>query len=182
MRTSLIVVSCLLFFTGCFWDYKNRNYNENYKVLGLVPIYNPDPLLKLVKTDTPRAVINAGKIYAYRNFLLQCEVGEGIHVIDNSQPSKAKRIAFIQAKGANEISIKDSYLYTNSYKDLLVIDISNLNDAKEVKRLPNAFNVNGYLPTPNKTGYYECVDVSKGIVVGWKQDSVSYNNCISYQQ
>ena len=181
MRNLLIVVFSSLLLSSCIWDWQNRRSN-NYKVWGHVPVYSADPTLKAVRTDTARPVTNAGKIYAYQNYLLQCEVGEGIHVIDNTIPSNAKRIAFIKAKGANEISVKGDFLYTNSFKDLLVIDISNISAAKEVKRMPNAFNVQGYLPTPPKQGYFECVDLTKGTLVNWKQDSLSYNNCINYHQ
>ena len=61
--------------------------NYNHKVLGYKPIYSNDASLKKVVSDTVRAGKNAGKIYAYQNYLLQCEVGEGIHVIDNSNPA-----------------------------------------------------------------------------------------------
>ena len=151
--------------------------NYNHKVLGYKPIYSNDASLKKVVSDTVRAVKNAGKIYAYQNYLLQCEVGEGIHVIDNSNPATAKRIAFIKILGCNEISIKSNYLYTNSFKDLVTINISNINQPVETQRIANAFNVTGYLPEPPEKGYYECVDLTKGIVIGWSKDSVMYG-CI----
>ena len=179
MRWCLSLVICLLIIPGCIWNWPRPGQGQNgyAKVMGYIPIYSTNQSLKIVQSDTPRNVTNAGKIYAYQNYFLQCEVGEGIHVIDNSIPSAAKRIVFIKAKGANEISIKGNFLYTNSYKDLLIIDISNLTSVREVKRIPNAFLVDGYLPKPPGRGYYECVDVSKGIVTDWKKDSISYTGC-----
>ena len=147
--------------------------DNNYKVFGYKPIYSKDASLRQVVADTPHSVKNAGKIYAYQNYLLQCEVGEGIHVIDNSNPAMAKRTSFIKVLGCNEISIKDNYLYTNSYNELVTINISNINQPQETQRIANAFNAgSGYLPVPPEKGYYECVNISKGVVVGWTKDSI----------
>jgi len=166
----------LVIFSGCI-D-KGRYRYGDYKVLGFKPVYSNDLTLKLVTSDTPHRVKNAGKIYAYKNYLLQCEVGEGFHVIDNSVPMNARRIKFIKVLGANEISIKNNYLYTNSFSDLVIINIADLNYPSELKRIPNAFKVNGYLPEPPEIGAYECVDLTKGVVIGWKKDSVkNYYGC-----
>jgi len=155
----------------CSKQPNSSSYN-NQKIIGSKPIYSTDPALKLVTTDTAHHVKNAGKIYAYQNYLLQCEVGEGIHIIDNTNPATAKRIAFIKVMGCNEISIKNNYLYTNSYKDLVTVDISNISHPVETQRIANAFNVTGYSPEPTETGYYECVNPSKGVVIGWTKDSI----------
>lgn len=146
------------------------------KIFTYKPVYNLDLALKQISADTPHIVKKAGKIYAYKNYILQCEVGEDIHVIDNTNPSTASRVAFIKVLGANEISIKDNFLYTNSFKDLVVIDINNVLQQKETKRIANAFAVKGYLPAPPVKTSYECVDLTKGVVVGWVIDSV-YANC-----
>ena len=155
----------------------NQGSRYNDKVLGQKPIYSNDASLKQIVADTARNVKNAGKIYAYQNYLLQCEVGEGIHIIDNTNAATAKRIAFIKVIGCNEISIKNNFLYTNSYKDLVTINISNINQPVETQRIANAFNVNGYLPEPPEKGYYECVNLSKGVVIGWSKDSISTYSC-----
>jgi hypothetical protein len=147
----------------------------NTKVFGYKPIYSNDASLKQVVADTAHPVKKAGKIYAYQNYLLQCEEGEGIHVIDNSNPAMAKRTSFIKVLGCNEISIKDNFLYTNSYRDLVTINISNINQPVETQRIANAFNAgSGYLPEPPEKGYYECVSLSKGMVVGWIKDSILF--------
>lgn len=175
-QMKLIFASLTIVFllSGCikFWD--RRSDYIDYKVWGSKPIYSNDPALKTASIDTPHAVINAGKIYAYQHYLLQCEIGEGFHIIDNTDPKKASRIKFLKLLGANEISIKNNYLYTNSYSDLVVIDINDIDKPQIIKRVENAFAAHGFLPEPAETGYYECVDLSKGVVTGWTKDSVSY--------
>jgi hypothetical protein len=178
-----LLLPLLLIMAGCWkFNVKPKPGNDNFKVMGYKPIYSTDPALKQIASDTPRPVKNAGKIYAWQNYLLQCEVGEGIHIIDKSVPANARRVSFIRVIGANDISIKDGFLYTNSYKDVVVINISNINQPTEVKRIPNAFNVSGYLPEPPiKRVAYECVDLSKGVVTGWVQDSVAYyQSCYNF--
>jgi hypothetical protein len=149
------------------------------KTYGYKPVYTTDPSVKQISSDTPHIVKNAGKIYVYKNYILQCEVGEGIHVIDNTNPATARRISFIKVLGANDISIKNDFLYANSFKDLVTINIANIMQPIEVKRLTNAFSVKGYLPVPPVKTYYECVDLKKGVVIGWIKDSV-FANCSNY--
>jgi len=173
MKIGVIIVVLLMYGRSCTLNRNTEPYYSSYKVLGYKPVYSLDSNLKKVVIDTPHIVKNAGKIYVYQKYILQCEVGEGIHVIDNSVPTAAKRIHFIKVLGANEISIKDIFLYTNSFKDLVVINISNIIQPREVKRIPNAFSVKGYLPVPPVKTYYECVDLNKGVVIDWVKDSVN---------
>ncbi len=177
MKLAILILS-LAMAGGKYCTY--RGTDENYKVLGQKPIYSNDPSLKQVRLDTPHAVKNAGNIYAYQNYLLQCEIGEGIHVIDNSNPTNARRISFIKVLGCNEISIRNNFLYTNSFNDMVTINISNMAQPVETARIANAFTVKGYLPEPTENGYYECVDLKKGVVIGWEKDSVKYNGCYKF--
>jgi hypothetical protein len=55
-------------------------------------------------------------------------------------------------------------LYADSYIDLIAIDISNLNDIKEVKRIEDAFP---YMVPVCENGVIETVDQTKGVVVRW---------------
>ncbi len=161
--------------SGCIklWNHHPPEYVDS-KVWGSKPIYSNDSTLKEVRIDTPHVVKNAGKIYAYQHYLLQCEVGEGFHIIDNTDPKKASRIKFLKLLGANEISIKNNYLYTNSYSDLIVIDLNNIDSPHIVKRVGSAFAAHGFLPEPPERGYYECIDLTKGVVTGWAKDSIYY--------
>lgn len=170
MKIAIIILTVLMYSTkSCYTD---NTYNA--KVLGYKPLYSTDANLKLITYDTPHIVKNAGKIYVYGSYILQCEVGEGIHVINNANPANAKRIGFIKIIGANEISVRNNILYTNSYRDIVTIDINNITQPTEIGRTANAFNVSGYLPEPPERGYYECVDLTKGVVTGWVIDSVYY--------
>ena len=157
------------------------------KVLGYVPVYSNDPGLLAITVDTPRAMKYPGKIYVKDNLIFQNDQGFGIHVFDKSIPSSPKNIGFISLRGNLEISIKGNYLYANSYGDLVVVDISNWRQLKEIQRIKDAFwqgrnayaqNPNYlYIPPPERDVYYKCIDPSKGILAGWTQDSIYNNTC-----
>jgi hypothetical protein len=83
--------------------------------------------------------------------------------------------------GSSQISIKGNYLYTNSYDELVVLDISANNAVNVVKRVPDAFpdgNSNYYYIQPLESGYYRCPtsDQQDSVVVGWKTGKV-WNTC-----
>src|SRR5687768_18002409 len=57
-----------------------------------------------------------------------------------SNPATASRIGFLSVKGAEEISIKENYLFTNNYMDLVVINIADFTNPVLVNRNKDAFN------------------------------------------
>lgn len=174
----------LLCLVSCWKPYGDRNGGVVYapqKTWGSKPVYAAiDSAKEILYDPAAHPVINAGNIYAFNKFIFQVDVGRGIHVIDNAVPSKAERIGFISIKGCEQVSIQGNYLYTNSYSDLVTIDISNPVNMKIVSRLPNTFPdyyVDYPLAEPEESGYFECPQFySDSVVVSWVKDSV-YMNC-----
>jgi hypothetical protein len=66
-----------------------------------------------------------GKIYA-KDYLYIVDQYRGIHIFDQSDPQNPIRIAFIPVIGALEISIQGNTLYTNSFIDLVVINLEHV--------------------------------------------------------
>lgn len=145
-------------------------------VMGWAPIYSQDPAIKKIASDTPHVTMNAGKIYAKDHFIYQNETGKGIHVIDITHPSSPKEISFIKSAGSTELAIRGHYLYTNNLNDIVVVDISDPLHVKEVSRIANGFAKESGLYPPAH-GYFECVDPSKGTVVGWEQRLLHHPTC-----
>ena len=56
-------------------------------------------------------------------------------------------------------------LYADSYVDLLAVDISDMDNIREVKRIEDAFP---YMIPFCEEGVIENVDLEKGVVTGWK--------------
>jgi len=119
-----------------------------------------------VKTSATQELVAPGKIYFKDNLLYINEINEGIHVIDNSNPSSPQKVAFITIPGNLDLGIQGNILFADSYIDLVAIDITNPSAPVEVDRIENAFpNV-----LPPMDFSYPIVDLNfeKGVVVGWR--------------
>jgi len=178
----LLPVLCAVIFSSCFnlFGRKTDLYEEPYPVKwAWKPVYSVDTAYKIVSFQNhAEPVKRAGKIYVRGNLIYQAETGEGIHIIDNTNPAEAKRIGFLKIRGSEEIAIKGNYLYTNNFFDLVTIDISDFSQAKVVSRSSNAFYSSsgaGYhtWEMPKDTGWYQCPGYYQdSVVVGWVKDSV----------
>jgi hypothetical protein len=149
---------------------------ESYKAN--VPVYmSYEELRSSVNQDEPFQLKNPGKLYFKDNYIFINENQEGVHVIDNSDPSNPQNVTFVNIPGNVDISIKDDILYADSYVDLVAIDISDLEDIKEVDRIEDVFPY--IIPYYDVAYQIENVDEQKGIVVDWKvkevEKSVDYN-------
>jgi len=127
----------------------------------MTPVYSTSAEIKeAVGFDPPQEIHQAGKIYFYENFLFVNEIGEGIHVIDNRIPASPKPVGFLTIPGNFDLVVKNSLLYADSYIDLVIFDISNVNQIKEINRVERVFNAY------NSLGFYS--DPVKGVVTDWE--------------
>ncbi len=179
MRILFLIVS-LLSLNSCWERRVKPNPPSNLKVWGSRPIYSTESVAKqIVYIDSALPVLFPGNIYAKDQLIYQLEIGKGIHVIDNTVSTSAYRMGFITVNGSSEISIKGNFLYTNSYDDLVVIDISDIHNLREVKRVVGTFpegKFTYFYVQPNESGYYECPRYDS-MVIGWKKDSIPYYSC-----
>jgi len=172
MKIVLLVLTLLM--SSCF----TKTYN-NYciqKVYGWIPVFEVNTSYKVITTTANRVTTNAGKIYVYGNYILQVESGEGIHVIDNSDPKMPVKKGFIQIKACAEVEMKDGYLYTNNFNDLVTLKYSFTNNTvQEISRIPNTFQnleINYQLAQPPMPGFYRCNYAKDSVVKNWYQDSI----------
>ena len=92
-----------------------------------------------VQAEQPRTLVNPGKIYTKDGFLLINEIKEGIHVIDNRNPSAPKTVAFLRIPGNGDMAIRNNILYADSFMDLVAFDISDPQNIRELNRVNNVF-------------------------------------------
>ncbi|MCE7042129.1 LVIVD repeat-containing protein [Dyadobacter sp. CY312] len=92
-----------------------------------------------VKIESPHEMKRPGKLYTKGKYLFINEIKQGIHVIDNSNPSSPAFVSFIAIPGNGDLAVKGNTLYADSYTDLVAIDISDPTKAKEVGRVQNVF-------------------------------------------
>ena len=133
-----------------------------------VPVYMDYATLRSsVKPAQTRNLVHPGKICFKDQYLLIVEYREGIHVIDVSQPANPQNRVFIEVPGCIDIAIKDNALYADSYVDLVVIDLSDIDHPKEKNRLKDTFPYT--IPAAeNEKLPYANVEQEKGVVVAWQ--------------
>ncbi|WP_031426008.1 LVIVD repeat-containing protein [Flavimarina sp. Hel_I_48] len=122
--------------------------------------------------ESPKPIENSGKFYAYGNFIFINDLGAGIHIIDNTNPSAPVKKGFLEVPGSRDMEAKDNILYVDSYSDLVLFDLSNINAIKYLKSYENILG-NGSYEWPRLSQQvdqidYKDFDAEKQIVVGWE--------------
>ncbi len=174
----LRVIPCLLILlpvlSGCWYlNNKSEGHTPAY-----VPVYGPvDETSNKISIGPAREVTKAGKIFVIGEKLFQVEDGAGIHIIDYSDRTKPRRLAFLTVPGCREVASKGGAIFTNHFEDMVVLDLSAYPEVKEASRIKDVFPGNKrYLP-PEHGYFYECPDPAKGSVVRWEKKSIKQPNC-----
>ena len=88
-----------------------------------------------VSLQRAQNMVNPGKIYIQEDMLLVNEMGKGIHLIYNQNPTKPQKLGFVKIPGNIDMAMKGSILFADNYMDLLAINTT----TGAVKRVKNAF-------------------------------------------
>ncbi|WP_228850684.1 LVIVD repeat-containing protein [Aegicerativicinus sediminis] len=126
-----------------------------------------------VEVQAPHSIEEAGKIYAYKNYIFINDNFEGIHVIDNTNPQSPQLKFFIKVPGNVDISIKADYLYADSATDLLVFNIGDINNIKLENRVEDVFDEYNY-NFPEEASYadFGTFNPEMEVIVGWELTKV----------
>jgi hypothetical protein len=81
-----------------------------------------------------------GKIWYDEGYLYVNAPERGVWVVDNYDPKAPKRVGFIEIPGNVDIAVQGTILYADSYDDLVCLDISNMENIREIKRIPKVFS------------------------------------------
>lgn len=164
--------------TKCFFVYfllallsscNNDDANFETVTVAIPEVLSMSEFRKSVSVKDPQIIEELGKIYAYENYVFVSDVAHGIHVIDNTNPESPQAIKFINIPRNEDISIKDNFLYADSASDLVVFDISDINNIIIKERLENVF-VEHSLQRPAEADFIDWGSVdykSDMVVVGW---------------
>lgn len=167
-----------LLFILIFFSCQPRDVNDPpAQAQGYAPVYALRQTVNTIAVESAKPTTRPGKIYAYGNYLFQVEQNEGIHIINNTNPQQAQKVAFLKVPMASEIAIKSGYLYTNNLNDLVVFDLNNVVAPQLVHRLENAFPVIDQTYPPVSGVFFECADPSKGVVIGWDFKMLNNPKC-----
>ncbi len=176
-KSIVFVLACFLAFQSC--ELVDIDSVEPIGVVeGVRPLYAALDEWDEIISLPPQPIENIGKIYYKSPYIYVNERFKGIHVIDNSDPSNPIRIAFIQVFGCEDIAINGNILYADNYTDLVAIDISDIHNVIEVSRVENLYTAEAKLYPEGYSGYFECVDDSRGFVIGWEEAELVNPACL----
>ncbi|MBR9853775.1 MAG: hypothetical protein GYB37_04245 [Algicola sp.] len=169
MKIKFIFLLCVSFLliASCSNDDEKGEY-ETYLVARPLTMSRAD-FSNSVDIIAPRPMDESGKVYTYGEYIFINDKYKGVHVIDNSNPNQPVKVAFIQIPGNVDISVKNNYLFADSLMDLVVLDISDLDNINIVNRLENVLQ--SYVPAPFEV---DLVDYSSfnynadEVMIGWE--------------
>lgn len=138
MKRTLYVLACIPFLWTAFACTDNCTETRVFRQYTPVTMTTTQ-VRQGVGISTAQPLVKPGKIYTKDGYLFINELKEGIHVIDNRDPSSPKTLAFINIPGNGDIAVRDQYLYADSYMDLVTFDISDIANIHEVARVENVF-------------------------------------------
>jgi len=179
MKNALILFTAILLLGSC-------NDKITNKYTGCFPVYTDyETFRESAQFKSPQSIKKDGNIYIKGQYLFVIEPDAGIHFIDNSNPSVPVNLGFLNLIGCTGMSIKDNYLYANSFIDLVVFDISNITTPVEVARMKDQFPQ--ALPVMEKNYPVGAIDKNLGVVTAWEYREVKedvddvplWNNCIN---
>lgn len=89
-----------------------------------------------ISIEKPKELDQTGKIYTKGDYILVNEQFKGIHVINNTNPSDPKTVAFVNIPGNVDVVMKDDVLFADNYADMVTINVN----TGEINRVENAFS------------------------------------------
>lgn len=141
---------------------------------GYRPIY-ASPSESDIAFKQARPLQTPGKIHIVSNYLLINEKFKGIHVFDNSDPTNPVQLGFLEMIGNTEVFVKNNVLYADHLADLVAVDVSDWQNPTVLSRTKQQTWMQR-IP-PGTQSYFECVDASKGIVIGWEIATINNPKC-----
>ncbi|PTX44708.1 hypothetical protein C8P64_0690 [Christiangramia gaetbulicola] len=124
-----------------------------------------------VKIEQPRNIKESGKIYSWNDYIFINDKNEGVHIIDNTDPYSPVKVKFLYIPRNMDIAIKDFKLYADSGMDLVVFDISDMNNIRETTRIKDVFPA--YIETVPDGAFYvdfENFNPEEEVIVGYHME------------
>lgn len=165
MKSTSLILSLFAFLVLSSCD---KDDNADIITVATPELMSKSEFRKAVKVKAAQSIEETGKIYVYSNYIFVGDVDKGIHVIDNSKPESPQPISYIEIPGNEDISVKGNFLYADSATDLVVFDISDIKNIKQVERLKDVFEVYDFrIPIEAEFSDFEGVNWETDVIVGW---------------
>jgi len=121
-----------------------------------IPVYEaPSSYRADISAEAARELKNPGKIYFYNDYILINEQREGIHLIDNADPTNPVQLAFLPIPGNIDMAVRGNILYADNYTDLVAIDMSDPQNPFLANRNEDVFPHFGESNNGERLVYYQ---------------------------
>jgi len=147
---------------------------DKEQVDGWKPIYSTEANTETVEMKASEPLVNPGRIYVYENYLMVNDEGKGIHIYDNSNQSNPTEVSFIDIPGNMDFSVRNNMIYADNITDMVIVDITDASQPVFKNRIKDIFPVQQF---PDEFGAFECVDASRGTVIGWEKTKLEDPKC-----
>ena len=162
-------------FTYCYEDQYEREIKAWYQseFTCVDPVYISMSELRentQIEMSESQQIEKPGKLYGYDNYLFGIDHLKGIAVwqLDHEQTTQ---IGYIRIQGVTDVSVRNDFLYANSYVDLVRVDLNSANFTSI--RLNDAFEYiyeEANFQLPSRTYfYYKSMSESRGIIIGYQE-------------
>lgn len=159
--------------TGCEKPERNFFFGD-----GKRPVYVTEEELKDIRNELPGAVQQSGTIFLRDTLLFLLDEQRGVFVYSLADTLNTRVLTFFKIPAVTDFIISGNIMYADSWRDLVVIDISDLNQIRETSRIRDVVTPSLY--PPGYFGIFECVDESKGAVVGWEDAYLENARCSTF--
>lgn len=172
----------ILLFIVLIWSCKEDDTQFEIINVAVPQLVSKAEFRDLVEIQSPKPINKAGKIYAYENYIFINDNSEGLHVIDNTNPSTPQAIAYIKIPGNEDISVKNNFLYADSAIDLVVFDISDIQNIEMVSQLEDVFSVyNFQFPDDIQSVDFGNYNSQLDVIIGWTIEQREVADTVNYE-
>lgn len=169
--SALLAMLTLVLVTGCIRRAQPMVYTEYTPIL-----VAKSTLANSIKLQPAINIEETAKIYHKDQHIFISEQFKGVHIIDNTNPSKPVNKAFISVLGCVDMAIKNDVLYVDNAIDLVAIDLNEIKNGnlKVLKRIVDVFPE---VAPPDAGAIPEKFNEKNRpegtIIVGWKKEDKS---------
>ena len=147
-------------------------------VEGLRPIYLSEANLDAFAVEEAQPFDTPTAFTYHQESILALELYNGLHLIDNTDPTRPRRTSFLSIPGIVNYTTHQDLLYADNAKDLLVFDISDFSALTLLTKVDDIYTGTNTARFPPETDvFFECVDPTLGVVVGWETAELDNPQC-----
>ncbi len=165
MKKIYLIAACVfsLFISSCDSDDSQKEQAK----FAVPTVKSLAEIRNNISVSSARQTNSDGKIYVAEHYLFYIAKEQGVHVFNNTNPSAPVNIAFINIEGVHDISVKGDYLFADNFVDLLVFDISNIQNITLVRIVENSIGFSPVFPDDAEFYDYTVNPVGDEIITGF---------------